>query len=197
VDHGTPNEGPGESGEPPSPATTSGRGDSADAFDRLGLAARFDLDLPELDRAWIRLAAGCHPDRAADPVAAAEASRRTAALNEARAVLREPERRADVLLTRLGGPTSADEKALPPSFLAEMMELRERVEDAAGGGDDRSRREIEEEVAAERDRRISRIASLFEDAAGAPDRLREIRLELNVLRYHERLLAELRGTAAT
>jgi curved DNA-binding protein CbpA len=164
-------------GSPSDPAKSHGRGaspDGGDPFDRLGLAPRFDLEVSEIDRAWILRAADCHPDRAGDPVAAAEAGRRSAALNEARAALRDPERRADLLLSRLGGPSAAEEKSLPPAFLTEMMELRERVEEAD---------------------RIERVRELFVEVAEDSDRLREIRLELNVWRYHERLLAELRGAA--
>ena len=144
---------------------------------------------------WIRRAADCHPDRAGDPVAAAEAGRRSAALNEARAALRDPERRADLLLSRLGGPSAAEEKSLPPAFLTEMMELRERVEEAVADADPAGCEEIEREISAERDDRIERVRELFVEAAEDSGRLREIRLELNVWRYHERLLAELRGTA--
>lgn len=185
-------------GSPSDPAKSHGRGaspDGGDPFDRLGLAPRFDLDVSEIDRAWIRRAADCHPDRAGDPVAAAEAGRRSAALNEARAALRDPERRADLLLSRLGGPSAAEEKSLPPAFLTEMMELRERVEEAVADADPAAREEIEREVSAERDDRIERVRELFVEVAEDSDRLREIRLELNVWRYHERLLAELRGAA--
>jgi len=166
-----------------------------DPFDRLGLTAHFDLEVSEIDRAWIRRAADCHPDRAGDPVAAAEAGRRSAELNEARAALRDPERRADLLLSRLGGPSAAEEKSLPPAFLTEMMELRERVEEAVADADPAGREEIEREISAERDDRIERVRQLFVEAAEDSGRLREIRLELNVWRYHERLLAELRGAA--
>jgi len=171
--------------------------DAADPFERLGLPPRFDLETDAIDRAWIRRAAECHPDRAADPVAAAEASRRAAALNDARTTLRDPERRADRLLRRLGGPSAAEEKGLPPAFLAGMMELRERVEEAVADADPAAREEIEREVAAERDDLIARVGALFVEAADDPDRLREIRLELNVWRYQERLLAELRDTAGS
>jgi len=204
MDHDTADDGISDAGDPPDPAAPDSdsvepvapeSGDVADPFDRLGLPPRFDLDAGVIDRAWIRLAAECHPDRVADPVAAAEASRRSARLNEARATLRDPERRADRLLQRLGGPSAAEETSLPPTFLVEMMELRERVEEALSGDDESRRREIEREVSAERDDRIERIGELFAEGAGDPDRLRDIRLELNVWRYHERLLAELRGTA--
>lgn len=182
-----------DASDPPSPGSDSG---GVDPFDRLGLPAKFDLEDSEIDRVWVRLAAASHPDRAGDPVTAAEAARRSAELNQARAMLRDPEQRANRLLERLGGPGAVDEKGLPPAFLMEMMELRERVEEAVADADPKSRRRIEQEVANERDARIARVAGLFVDAAGDPERLREIRLELNVWRYHERLLSELRGAGS-
>lgn len=194
-------EGAGEVADPPNaprPGNVSASTESAggiDPFDLLGLPPRFDLDASEIDRAWIRLAAACHPDRVSDPVEAVEASARSAQLNEARATLRDPERRADRLLRRLGGPAAADETSLPPTFLAEVLEVRERVEEARGADGD-VRREIEKEVVSRRDACIARVASLFLEGGGDSSRLRRIRLELNVWRYHERLLAELRGTAS-
>lgn len=182
-----------DSSDPPSSGNDPA---GVDPFDLLGLPARFDLEPSEIDRVWVRLAAASHPDRAGDPVAAAESARRAAELNEARSILRDPERRASRLLERLGGPGAGEERGLPPSFLEEMMELRERVEDAVADRDPTSRREIEREVVVERDARITRVAGLFVDADGDPERLREIRLELNVWRYHERLLSELRGAVS-
>jgi len=103
-------------------------------FERLGLPGRFSVDAAELERSYLALSRGVHPDfhltgADADRAASLEAS---ALLNEAYTTLKDPFSRAEYLLTLEGGPTAAEFKQLPPGFLAEMLEARERVEMARG-----------------------------------------------------------------
>jgi len=154
-----------------------------DPFDALGLEPRFDLDEPELLRAWRRRSVDAHPDRAGGED---EARRRAAALNDARRRLEDPESRADALVLRLGGPSREEENGLPAGFLMEIMELRESLEAAQSGGDDLDphRRRAETERAA----RMVRVREGF--AEPEPD-LRAIRVELNAWRYLERMLEQI------
>lgn len=106
-----------------------------DHFTRLGLPRRFALDPATLERHYLARSRAVHPDyhaagSDADQAASLELS---AALNEAYNTLLDPFTRADYLLTLDGGPTAADRKHLPHAFLAEMLELRERVEAARAG----------------------------------------------------------------
>src|SRR5437868_8503577 len=103
-----------------------------DHFDRLGLPRRFALDPAILERHYLARSRVVHPDyhtgaSAADLAASLELS---AAVNEAYNTLKDPFTRADYLLALEGGPTAAQQKQLPQAFLAEMLELRERVEEA-------------------------------------------------------------------
>ena len=81
--------------------------DTVTHFERLGLPRRFPLDLAELERNYLARSRDVHPDHAGNDRASLEAS---AALNEAYAVVRDPFRRADYLLTLAGGPSAAEQK---------------------------------------------------------------------------------------
>jgi molecular chaperone HscB len=160
---------------------------SPDPFDLLGLSPSFDLTRSEIRAAHLARTKALHPDLAsADPDAAAD----TAALNEARRVLEEPESRADALLRRLGGPTREQERALPPGFLAEMMEVRESIESARGPEDVARWEKWAED---RRQELIRKVSGMFaaRSTSPAPDQLRAIRVELNVWRYIERLVEQL------
>src|SRR5262249_24085423 len=104
-----------------------------DAFDILGIVPRFDLAPGEVQRAYLARASAAHPDRAGrgGGDGGGEAEEGASALNGARADLEDPERRAAVLLKRLGGPAKEQDRSLPDGFLMEMMEVREAMEAAA------------------------------------------------------------------
>lgn len=167
-----------------------------DAFDILGVAAQFNLDLPAVQRAYLARSADVHPDRAGVEGGGAEASEQLAAeLNDAKRVLEDPERRANALLARLGGPSKEADRSLPDGFLMEMMELREAAEAAGASGD---AAEVDRWIAnAERRRKghIESVGSAFATLGTVPagDQLRAIRRELNAWRYIERMIEQLDG----
>jgi Fe-S protein assembly co-chaperone HscB len=166
-----------------------------DPFAGLDLPQRFTVDPVAVDRAWRRGAARLHPDRFSDPVEQREAVRAASILNAARETLLDPLRRAEALLALRGGPAAADERGLPPEFLPQMLEIRERLAEADLAADAAARREIEAWCARERDDRIARVAALLDGgaaASGEAEPLRQVRLEINVWRYLERLREELR-----
>ena len=162
----------------------------SDPFALLGLEPRFDLDATSIDAAWMRRVRAAHPDRAGGGEEHSEAARSAAALNEARTILRDPLRRGESLLSRRGaGP--ADPSALPQAFLHEMFEWRERLEEALGEGDAEALAELAREAHARRGETLERLATLFAEPKHA-EVATAIRLELNVLRYFDRLEDELR-----
>lgn len=166
-----------------------------DPFALLGLEPRFDLGVGEIDRAWLARSARAHPDRAGDPVQAAEAVRAAAILNEARQILRDPFRRAEALLDRRTTPAPRREASLPPEFLSEMMERRERLEDAMASSD---RGVLDRELAdlgEERRRALDRVAREFSGAGALLEGAAEtrIRASLHVIRTLDRLLEEWRS----
>ena len=110
----------------------------ADHFATLGLPRKYTLDLDEVERSYLAKSRALHPDfhqTASDSErTASEAA--MARLNEAYIALQEPYRRIEHLLALTGGPTAAEQKNMDQAFLMEMMETRERIDEArAAGGD--------------------------------------------------------------
>lgn len=173
-----------------------------DHFDRLGLPRRFALDPAELERQYLARSRAVHPDyhaagSSADLAASTELS---AALNEAYNTLRDPFTRADYLLGLEGGPTAAEHKQVPQAFLAEMLELRERVEEARTGGNTCSlaAAELGEEFAgrlaglmAEVGDRFAELENLPAGDPGRPNLRLQIRSLLNAAKYVRGLIRDL------
>jgi molecular chaperone HscB len=106
-------------------------------FELFGLPARFSVDTAALDARYRELQREVHPDRFAS---ASQAEQRVSMqlatrVNEAYQTLKSPLGRAGYLL-RLNGvdPRFETNTSMPPEFLAEQLELREALEEAAGAG---------------------------------------------------------------
>ena len=123
-----------------------------DHFSRLGLEPRWGLDRGALESSYREQSKVVHPDRFvnADSRQKRLAMEHSSLINEAYATLRDPVRRAEYLV-KLGGidldSTDPERGAPHPSqaFLIEMIEHRERLEEASGKPDqlDALRDEIE------------------------------------------------------
>ncbi len=155
----------------------------ADAFAELGVPAKFELDAAELERRFVALAAEHHPDRFADPLQQADAADRFAAVNEAYRVLRDPILRAAALLQLRGAEAQSDDKSLPAGFLSQMLELRERLEQAIDDQDEAELAALRDWAAQQRTQRLRTIAGLFEGPDSAA-----VAMELNALRYVQRMI---------
>jgi len=176
--------------------TVSNTGES-DAFARLGIEPAFRIDTALVQQRWLQLVARHHPDRFTDPIARARAAEELASINAARDSLLDDERRASLMLDRLGGPSASLVKDLPPGFLLEVLDLRDELEQArAGDAPSRAHfiRSVEERLAQER--AAIAMAMIAAEENPTPDRLRAARIALNAARYVERLRAQLAGTAA-
>ncbi|GJM18901.1 MAG: hypothetical protein DHS20C14_11140 [Phycisphaeraceae bacterium] len=154
-------------------------------FEILGLERRFDLDPASIDLAYRARAAALHPDLA-DPDKAADAARASAALNDARATLADPERRANALLAALGGPSPSEDRSLPRAFLMEMMDVRQEAEEECSAPEGLAKWQAWAD--AQREEAIADVAALF---AESPDALAPIRERLNSWRYVERMIEQL------
>ncbi|MDY3560310.1 Fe-S protein assembly co-chaperone HscB [Gemmata sp. JC673] len=169
-----------------------------DYFHRLGLPRRFAVDAADLERAYFARSRAVHPDyhlagSSADLNASLDLS---AALNEAYNNLRDPFLRAEYLLGLMGGPSAAEQKQMPPAFLAEMLDAREELE--AARGSPTKTEQLEQAFG-------SRLAGILDDvaaafgrlepvAAGSPERvnlLARIRGLLNAARYIRGLIRDL------
>ncbi len=163
-----------------------------DPFKTLGLPARYDLDPTDLHTRFIQASAATHPDRYTDPVDQAQAAERAAEVNHAYAVLSDPERRADALLTLLGGPAKEQDKSLPPDLLMDMMETREQLEEAIAQENLDELNKLRDWANDQRDAHLKSIADLFADTQDTLP-AKSIRLELNALRYIQRMLDQMPG----
>lgn len=160
-----------------------------DPFALLGLPLRFDLSRERINRAFLGSIAAAHPDSAVGDAAEREVI--AARMNRAKAVLENPELRADALLTAAGGARADQDRSLPRGFLAEMMQLREEMDESLQRGGAISA--WTDRAGRMRDAAMSRVGELFASAGEPPDAsvLREVRKELNAWRYVERMIQQL------
>jgi molecular chaperone HscB len=105
-----------------------------DPFAVFSLPRSLDVDERALEKRYLALSRECHPDhnRAADTEDCAAVLRRSAEINDAWRVLRDPWRRARALLETLGPGALDRNKKLDPGFLGEALELAEEVAFASG-----------------------------------------------------------------
>lgn len=85
-----------------------------------------------------------------------------------------------------------DERALPPGFLLEIMELRERADEVHG--DQEATLGLVAEASGRRQAALESIAGVFRAARGRPMEpveALEIRTQLNVVRSFDRMLEQL------
>ena len=168
-----------------------------DHFARLGLPRRFPLDAREIERQYLARSRDLHPDfhqlgSSAEQAASLDLSAR---LNEANAVLRDPFKRAEYLLSLEGGPTASEQKEMPAAFLEEVLELRMEIEELreTEPPDSPARQSMERRLSERREKLLAEIGDSFE-ALGTGDRvgvLKGIRQRLNALKYVQNLLRDL------
>lgn len=166
----------------------------ADYFALLGLPRTYAIDVKKLRSAFRGIARGIHPDRFSGEAEEVRslATRLSAEVNQAFHVLSDPVRRADYLLELSGGPSAAEMREVPGDFLAEVMMLREEIDQAKTADDDEALVRHRESIAARRQESLRQIAVLAESSAdlGAPER-KSLRRLLNSMKYLDNLLAEL------
>jgi len=149
----------------------------SDYFELLGLPRRFAVDLGELERNYLGRSRAVHPDRLAGAERSAEersdAAGQAMEVNQAYRALRRELPRAEHLLS-LEGVRIGDNQPVAPALLAEMLELREALEEARVAGDrgrlDRLERDARAGERAELAELGARFAALEAMAAGAPER---------------------------
>ena len=162
----------------------------------LGPPMRYDIDLSKLESQYKRLQWLVHPDLGASR---SEEERRYGAaavlkLNEAFSVLKNPLLRARYLLHRRGGGPEADEAEVvsDATFLTEVMDAREAVEDASQ--DVPALEGLLKDTQARAGEVIQALGGAFEVESGSVDLAREL---TNKLTYLSRLEEEIRGKLPT
>ena len=167
---------------------------SADYFDLLSVPKLYAIDEAMLSAAFRAIARSVHPDRFGgerDEVHRL-ATRLSAEINQAFNVLKDPVKRADYMLELTGGPGAAGLREVPHGLLAEVMVLREQIDEAKAAGDTAA---IDDHRTALAERREATIRQIAECADGletsTEDQKKEMRRLLNSVKYYDSLLKEL------
>ena len=171
--------------------------DAVCPFEVFGLEEAFHLDSGDLRARLRRFTRLVHPDFFAleGEEALARAERNNALLNEAYGVLSDEARRADRLVSSLGGPTEKDLGSMPQAFLMEVMEWNETLEEAPPGSD--ALLQLERELNEHRDQISEQIgAALTPLPQPGDESLSAIRQGLNARRYVDRALARISASSA-
>jgi molecular chaperone HscB len=175
--------------QPPAPAGTA-----LDKFALLGLPQSFDLDAAQVDEKFRALSRKLHPDRFAR--ASAQERRfsleQTTRLNDAARVLKDPVRRAEHLLALRGVKIAGDrELKMPPEFLEQALEDREKLMEAKLEGGPEAVARLAEGVREKRDQTLEEVRALV--ASGDLGQAGEV---LARMRYYARYLDEVEGRSA-
>lgn len=162
-------------------------------FVRLGLPLQYSVNLKDLERRFLVLARGLHPDQFAQrpPEERALAEQLSAQLNDSYRAIRDPLLRAEYLLELEGGPTRDQEKRTPKAFLMEMLEINEEIEEAESDLNETARESLSKlkvDLSARRDAVVAEVAGSFAnlspaDAAKRYTSLLQIREKLNICSY--------------
>jgi molecular chaperone HscB len=161
-----------------------------DPYDTLGLAPVFELDPTTLERRHRELSRALHPDRYAGRPSGERqrALGRAIEVNEAFRQLRDVVLRTEVLLARLGHPTSeTSARSAEPALLMEVMEQREALGEARQSRDLARVRGLARAVAAREQRLVAEMAKAF---VQQPPDVSRIETLLGELRYRRRFLEE-------
>ncbi|MCC6898485.1 MAG: Fe-S protein assembly co-chaperone HscB [Polyangiaceae bacterium] len=167
-----------------------------DPFATLGLEPAFDLDLAEAERRHRDLSRALHPDRHAQstPADRRAALGKAIEVNEAWRILKDPVRRGEALLRRLGVEVEEGREPKPdPALLMHVMEQREAL---AQAGRERNEARLEAlvgEMRAEQARAIAALSLELGRAAangGASVHAAALLSRLGELRYFQRFLDE-------
>jgi molecular chaperone HscB len=159
-----------------------------DPFTVFGLPRTMDLDERTLERRYLRLSRECHPDlnRQQTSIDCVAVLQRSAEINDAWQLLRDPWKRAKTLIELQAPGALERNKKLDPMFLADALELAEEVAFASGSAVPVLRQRLEARLAA--DQEAVRKALTAGDFDAAARRFHESH-------YHRKALTDLDGRA--
>jgi len=164
---------------------------SEDHFRLFGLPRRYRLDPDDLHRRFLSISRNIHPDFfGGQPAEMRNLSLRLSAqVNEAYRTLRDPLLRAEYMLESAGGKSSAADKSVPDNLLADVMLLREEIEDAGARGDGQALAALRRRIESRRQEIEAKVAALCEQLDEPSDQVRaDLRRQLNAWRYLDNLL---------
>lgn len=163
-----------------------------DPFLLLNIESKFDLDLKAVEKRHLELSRALHPDRF---IGRPSSERRMALskaieVNEAWRMVRDPIRRAEALLSRLGVESneSSGEKA-DPELLMEMMDQREALSEARMDKNLDRVRSLIEKMQSREERVVAALSHSLSHATNA-DSAKDALPHLAELRFVRRFLDE-------
>jgi molecular chaperone HscB len=163
---------------------------SVDYFSLLGLERKYDLVPQVLQDRFLSISRHVHPDYFVGTAGQMQrlSVRLAAEINDAVKVLKDPVLRAAYMLELAGGPSGADDRAVPPEVLAEALTLREQIDEARQAGDAAALSSLRERVQARRDELVSAIAELARKLPEADDADRiALRRTINSVKYFDNM----------
>lgn len=166
----------------------------ADYFELFGIPRDYDLNLVDLERKYLTISRNIHPDKyaVAEPEMQAFALRASAAVNNAYDVLRDPIHRAEYMLEKAGGPPASQSKQVPQDLLNQVMLLREQIEEAKAEHDQAALGQLRQQL---NQRRLQTQDAIRQSCRklpmASPEEMRELRHQLNAMKYLNNLLAHL------
>lgn len=155
-----------------------------DFFDILGLPRTFAQERAAVEKGFREGSRLVHPDRfgQTSPVERRLALEHTTQLNDAYRAIRDPERRAEYLMSLQGVTVGGEEsRTKDPAFLMEMLELQEKVDEAKGAD---ALTSFRAEIEGRRKSLLERLERYFDHRDGAQERAIAA---LDELRYLKRL----------
>jgi molecular chaperone HscB len=183
--------------QPPAPA-----GAAKDRFATLGLPRAYELDESVLEERYRSLSRKLHPDRfaRAPPKERRFSLEQTTLLNDAYRTLKDPARRAEHLLELRGVRTFAERRGaegvqLPPEFLEETLDDREKLLEAKMEGGPDAVAQLAAGVRRKRDAAMAEIGNLLRKTDVPQQKLARVAELLARLRYYARYLDEVEGRA--
>ena len=160
-------------------------------FEIFNLPASVDLDVKALEAKHRELSLATHPDRLvnADARERRIAAEKSAALNEAIKVLRDPVRRAFYVLELKGVKLDTEDAAakvkMPMEFLEEIMERREALEAVRGSKNLDGAQKMAAEIRSAKEKSLAEA-----QAALRGDDVATATVSLGRVRYYTRFLDE-------
>lgn len=165
-------------------------------FETFGLTPRYDVDSAELQHTLLRGSRAMHPDffGAESPEIRALAEENSARWNAAFEILSDDVQRADWLVAFLAGPEPSAERQMPQAFLMEALDWNETLDDArrTPAASVNTLSALKATLADRRRRTLGSIRARLVPLPerGAPE-LRDVRRDLNAIRYFDRALSEI------
>lgn len=167
---------------------------SADYFDLLGLPHRYSIDETQLNAAFRALTRNIHPDRFTDQPQEIRSlsTQLSAEVNQALVILKDPVQRAAYMLESAGGPSAVELRDVPGNLLAEVMMVREQLQEARSAADEQAMAAVRKSVLTRRTTILDKIAERADRLATCiDDEKKDMRRWLNAIKYFDNVLDEL------